>query len=315
MKKVFAEILEAIELDDPFLEDLRQRIRYQCDSQVKAAVLISELNHDERNDDCQGNGALYSLLKSLTYNELKNKNGAFADAADAVTGFRVCGNDFNEALARWYFGLLYVIYKESHMAIPELHEAVRLLTRSAKLNEPENNYNKITLYEGFIKHINRTIELLKINITSIPNPQSVPGGIPPSWRIARIEFGPYDKGFASKDIILYGNPYQLFNCHGGNEIKVLANGEYDWLEVPDNGMDSANPIPITKADYVLLEQKTLPQPNDIIVASMQGAKPPARFIKRFSPSNLLSESSTAIPPIPINVVDIHGVVIAIAKPA
>jgi hypothetical protein len=312
MRVEFEGIVNALEMNNPFAKDLRQRVLALCTSPENARVLLLELNHEEKEDGCMGDHALFCILKSCAYDQLGFKISAFAEAVDAVKGYRQCGEKFNEALAHWYIGLLYKLYEEDHLAIPQLGEAVKLLSTSAKFHEMESNYAKKVECEKWILKIKAMITVIQEKDKTKPHAPPPPEKYPSSWKGAVINLG----GYASEEVVLKGKSYLLFESPRGNVIEPSPGSDSQWVKADDNSMDRATPIPIEPDDYLLTDRKLMPRYNDIVIAHQITPAPAGKtthMLFRFTDKGLKTESSFTSLEIPFDCVDFMVVVIAIAK--
>ena len=85
-------------------------------------------------------------------------------------------------------------------------------------------------------------------------------------------------------------------------------------------MDRAEPVSICNNDFALVvdvhASDIKPQYNDIVVAALHNPTPDERagVIKKYTPKGLRSMSNESYPLIPLQKINIRGVVIAFAKP-
>jgi hypothetical protein len=338
MRKDVEGIIRALEIDDHFAEDLRCKTLESCDSKENARILLGELEHDNKEDKHGNNNALYAIFESCAYDILEDKEAAFKAAQKAVSGFRKCGNCFNEGLFNWYRGLLFQEYQENHLAIPQLTEAIRLLKRCAETYEAESKFALKKRSESYIQNIAYTLQLLDGGQTSPPPPPRAPSVVTVVSDVlkkflARLTYGVYDVGHASRvgkfvlddsiiskveidRVIIENDPYRIYNCRGGAEVKITSNGDFRWIKVAGQSMNQAKPVPIDPADYVLIDVNLPREFGQIVFASL--SKPPtpeerAGVIKRYSQSGYKSESTENIDSIPLEDAVVRGVVIAVAK--
>ncbi len=312
MRAEFEGIVHALEMNTPFAKDLRERVLALCNSPENARALLMELNHEEKEDGCMEDHALFCILKSCAYDQLGFKISAFAEAVDAVKGYRQCGEKFNEALAHWYIGLLYKLYEEDHLAIPQLEEAVKLLSTSAKFHEMESNYAKKAKCENCILQIKALSSAIQEKDKTKPPSPPPMEKYPVHWKGAVINLG----GFASEEVVIKGRSYILFESPRGNVIEPSPGGDSQWVKADDNSMDRATPIPIEPDDYLLTDRKLTPHYNDIVIAHQITPAPAGKMtymLFRFTDKGLKTESSFTSLEIPFECVDVMVVVIAIAK--
>ena len=335
MKKEFAGIIKDLEINHPLANNFRRRTLKYCDTHKNAQSLLRTLEFEEKEDDYPYRNALYAIFKSCAYDALEHKEAAFEAAKDALAGFRNCGNDFNEALAHLFLGLLYKAHEADHLALPEFDKANKLFTICRDLYNAESNFGKEAQCDLYVKKIMKTRESFEAKeISTILHPP-IAKVLSSLWKRARLIFGVYDIGHASyvgkfvfedtvlgavevEQVVIAGKTYNLHNYRGGTEIAITSGGDYRWLKVAGISMNKAKPIPIEPDDYVLADLKLAHQPRDIVIANLHNPPTPeerAGVIKRFTLKGLKSESISDIPNIPLSAVDICGVVIAIAKPA
>jgi Peptidase S24-like len=336
MRKEIDEIIRGLEIDNRFAKDLRQKTFQGCKSEKDARMLLLELEHDEKEDECGKNSAYYDLFKSYAHGVLNEKDASIEAANRAVYDFRKCGNCHNEALIRWYNGLLYIKYGEDHLAIPKLYEAIKLLNRCAETYEDESNYEKKAQCEEDIRKIQQTLKPLE-TIKALKGLQSPVASVITSFieRFrAYLTYRFYDIGHASlvgkfvfddavsgkieiDRLIIEAKAYLVYNCRSGTEINLISGGDYRWVKVEGESMNRANPVPIEPNDYVLVDVNVTPTYGQIVFASLVNPPTPAQragVIKRYSKNGYKSESSmTPIEPIPLADAAIKGVVIAVAK--
>jgi|WetSurMetagenome_2_1015567.scaffolds.fasta_scaffold119677_2 hypothetical protein len=311
MRVEFGWIIRALEISNPFAENLKGRVLALCTSPGKALQLLVELSHDESEDDCKSNRSFYALFKSCAFDEGKNKLSAFEEALKALKGFGDCGEEFNEALTYWYVGLLYKNYKEYHLAIPELNEAVRILKRIAKIYEGESNYRKKKFCEKCIPKISRMIESIKIKQYIGPQmPQVAVGNA--LWKSALLNFS----GSVTGVYVFNNQSYNIYESSRGNIIEIGPWGDFYWVLARDNSMDRAKPIPVEPTDFLLVDRKLQPRQNDIVLAVQkkpikQGNK--VHFLFRYTSSGLVTESSFTTLQVPLDCADTILVVVAVGK--
>jgi hypothetical protein len=333
MRKELTGIIEALSIDNRFGVSLRQLVLSSCDTQPKARALLNELEHDEKEGEYQTNSGLYALFKSCAYDELKEKISSINSAKDAVSKFGNRGDDFNEALAQWFTGILYKEYGEEHLAVPEFEDAIKRLARCSECYASESKYKNKKDCELYIDKITRSLRVLETRTTSKSVPTSTSSGVSSRWNKARLIFRVYDVGHASKvgkftlddpidskveidQVVIEDRPYYLYNCRGGTEIQLTSNGDYRWVKVVGESMNKAVPMPIEPDDYVLVDVNLPPDKGLIVFASLRN--PPtsaerAGIIKRYSSKGFISESTLTIEPIPLKEADVRGVIIAVAK--
>jgi hypothetical protein len=337
MQSEFVGIIRALALTHPEVDALRQQSLAACATNADPVELLENFEADERDSGvCQEYQAFSALCKASLLAGNDDLDGAINEANKALEEFRFCGNSFNEGLSHRFFGLIYFQQDKENQAISELARAKKIFKSCVQTYAAESKYARKADAEKQIFECDKLIERIKnpsADAGASDRPASK-GFSKKSWPTASMVYGVYDVGHASKvgrfvleddqisemsieDVRFDDKKHKIYNLHIGSQIRLHPSGEYRWLRVVGNSMNRATPIPIDPEDYVLVDFKVNPQPGNIIFASFCNPPTPAEragVIKRLSGEGLRSESSEIIEPIPMEDVELRGVVLAIAKP-
>jgi hypothetical protein len=336
MQSELVGIIKTLELSHPEVNTLREQSLALCVDPKDADQLLDQFrSSDQDSGNCQEYQAFCALCKAGLLDSTGELIAALDEANKALEEFRFCGNSLNEGLAHRFLGLIYFHQEKDSLAINELTKSIQIFKSCADNYGGESNYAKksdceIQIYECE-KQIDRIMnpgEPVDNNIRLNSNKFTKL-----SWPTASIVYGVYDVGHASRvgkfvleddqiglmsieTIKFDDKSHKIFNLRIGNQISINPNGEYRWLRVVGQSMNKATPVPIDQDDYVLVHFKVAPQYGNIVFASFNRPPTPAEragVIKRYSREGLKSESTDQIEPIPLEEIELQGIVLAVAK--
>jgi hypothetical protein len=269
---------------------------------------------------------------------------------DAYDGFRTKSQPIDQALTLWAIALAQIKLGQFNFAKNKLENAIDTLNENDRKLRSLGRYQKIAQ----IKRINVQIDELLTAINNREkkayrpfakgqlrhtHKQSDPKRTktPFPWKSSQLLFPVYNYVRAGKEgnfifdsqpeidatieeMLFNEKPFRIYNSREeGLPIKIIP-AVYRWLRVEGDSMDQAEPIPILDGDYVLCievhSSSYSAKHNDIVVVAIRDPSETDRagVIKKYTKKGLCSVSSQSYQIIPLNKVDIRGVVIAVAKP-
>ncbi|KAF0107363.1 MAG: hypothetical protein FD146_1841 [Anaerolineaceae bacterium] len=341
MHNEFQEIINCLDTEEPSTKELAERIGNLCLSKKGTEEAIKELvekvaDYEADVRTCE-NVPFCNLLLSFSYYHWGDLPQAAIYAEKAANQFNRCGNRWNRALSLWGQA---AIYRDEHLdqAITEYKSALKLINAIVNDADRRGLHNKYKYSKNVAGRINDKLKELEERSTAsnaaYQNASSKQKWARPySWPTARIIYGVYDIGHASKvgkyilddgqigemsidEVNFDEMKHKVYNLREGDQITLVPGKDYRWLKVAGNSMNRANPIPIEPDNYVLADLGQKPQVGNIVIANLHNPPTPAEragVIKKYTNDGLKSESTETIDNIPLTDVDIRGVIIAVAK--
>ena len=340
MSDEYQELLHYLDTEDFFLKELTNRTIELCASKSGTEEAITELikKADDYGEDvrtCE-NVPFCNLLLSFAYWNRGDQPRAVKYAEDAATQYSRCGNQWNRALSLWGKA---VIFRDRSVeqAIIEYKSAHKLFNGIAKTANFKGFHERFNFSKKITARINEKINELEKRPPLPPNPPVVPNVNKkknrPNLSSASIVYGVYDIGHASangvyvmddqqiceatiEEIKFDDVTYSIFNLREGARLRSRLERIIVGLKVAGNSMNQASPVSIEPDDFILVDVKQAPETGNIVFAGLKSPPTPAEragIIKRYTSNGFESESTESIGTIPLNVAEIRGVVIAVAK--
>jgi len=353
MKDEIANILKGyLSIQDKMLKDLLNDVLEMCKSVrgTEEAIVSLESAVDDYSSGLEFLDRVPYCHLFLSYAQYRWNNPAHSAKciSDAIEGFEQRHEVRNLAIASWIRALVYWESAHVYEARHDINEAIELIKQESEDNKRTSHYDKSEDCDIILAQMNVDAQRMGVNIpyrhhsqshsqsVDEPSPQSGQSRTP-LWPSSQLIFPVYDPVSAGlegnfifdgqpaiegvvEEITFGGIPHQIHNVREEGAPIRLHPSVYRWLQVKGNSMDQAEPVSILDNDFVLVvdvhASDISPQYNDIVVAALHNptAEERAGVIKKYSPKGLRSMSSQSYPLIPLQKVNIRGVLIAVAKP-
>jgi len=286
------------------------------------------------------------LLMAYAYSYIGDKDAVkFSDKACSL--FKFHGKEWNEAIGRWFLGIVLLDGGQAKKARTELGNAINILNRLAESQLINGLYKDRDTCQSIleeIKHFEKGIDDFSLHplaaneektvrsswlqllpegqegylfMPQLPTYNQVQAGSDgPIW----VAPSPRNAPTETDQVVIENQRYTVFSANRGDRgITIHPNRQYSWAKVEGNSMNKAKPTPIEAGNMVLFYQASDAPENAFVIASYPVVSGAGYMflVKRWNAAGRKFISDSSEPghhPIPCDKENrIMGIVTAVAK--
>jgi len=342
-------VLDNLEIEDQATKDIRDQIKGVRGNKELANKLSVQLDREAQLNNCTQcpSRHFHAFFLACIHYEI----GAIVQTQSyikrAIRDFNRMGSRWNELLAIWVNGEIYMGLGRFMPARQALEHTVEMLQKKAQVFRRKDQYEK---REECFQHI------AKIR-SRLMNPAGNWEGKPvkkrkkakttqqpfshhnkrPSWRRSQIIFpvqsqiragteGDFifecqpDLDAVLDELVFNGKTHYFYNIREEGNPIILNPRVYRWFRIDGNSMNQARPVSIMDGDYILAIDLYMSNMDvrigDIVIANLHNPLQNERagVLKKYTSVGLESQSSDEYPIISMGEANIRGIAIAVAKP-
>lgn len=342
-------VLKNLEFKSKLAEITRDQILVLRGNPEKAKETLIRFNTEANLNNCTRCDSRHfnSLFLACIYNELDIIVETQSYAKKAIRDFYLVGCEWNQILARWTYGMTYLLMGRQMPARKELEITIEMLETMAKRFRHNHNYEKRNTCKDFILKIREVMPLpSKGNHKSPPknepyiNNNEIGNSGEENYYLVFPWIPIYEEVQAGANGTIWLDfpapkhtemsvfsideiPYHIHSLKQvAKKIILQQNKSYAWARVKGHSMNNIKHISIENGDYILFYKAPTAQEQDIVVASYSylGDGVESQYmVKRYKQNKLYSETTlqsneNKYDPIDVAHCQILGIVIAVAKP-